>query len=212
VTILSYQHDAVRNGPGPFGFHLTNVVLHAAACGLLSLSLARMTGAAGRSVATALVFGVHPLRVDSVAWVSERKDVLSVFSLALALLAYDWFTCRPGFVRYLAVTAAMAASLASKATLVTLSLLPLLCDGWPFGRIAAGRTTAWLTGPPTQAPQPPVSLRRAILEKLPLLALAIAVTWVTVLAQEVALAGNASRPLLGHRLPNAVFATGWYLW
>ena len=212
VTILSYQLDAALFGPGPFGFHLTNVVLHAAACGLLCLALWRMTGAAGRSAAAALLFGVHPLRVESVAWVSERKDVLSVFFLALVLLAYDWFTRRPGIGRYLSVVAVMAASLASKATLVTLPVLLLLCDVWPLGRIAADRMTAWLPRPSADPPRTVVSLRRAILEKLPLFAVAIAFTWITVLAQGVALKGNVSRSLLGQRLPNAVFATGWYLW
>jgi Flp pilus assembly protein TadD len=212
LTILSYQLDAALFGPGPFGFHLTNVVLHAAACGLLGLALWRMTGAAGKSTAAALVFGVHPLRVESVAWVSERKDVLSVFFLALALLAYDWFTRRPGIGRYLAVVAAMAASLASKATLVTLPVLLLLCDAWPLGRIAADRLTSWLPRPSADPPRMVVSFRRAILEKLPLFAVAIAFTWITVLAQGVALKGNVNRSLLGQRLPNAVFATGWYLW
>jgi len=212
LTILSYQLDAALFGPGPFGFHLTNVVLHAAACGLLCLALWRMTGAAGRSAAAALIFGVHPLRVESVAWVSERKDVLSVFFLALALLAYDWFSRRPGIGRYLAVAAAMAASLASKATLVTLPALLLLCDVWPLGRIEADRMTAWLPPPAADPPRRAVSLRRAILEKLPLFAVAVAFTWITVLAQGVALKGNVSRSLLGQRLPNAVFATGWYLW
>ena len=212
ITMLSYQLDAAVFGVRPWGFHLTNVLLHAAATALMFVALARMTGSPGPSAAAALIFGLHPMRVESVAWISERKDVLSVFFLALTLLAYDQFTRRPGLGRYLTVVAMMAASLASKATLVTLPVLLLVCDIWPFGRIAEARMTSWLPRPAGEPPRPAVTLRRAILEKLPFFAVAIAFTWITVLAQGDALDDNRNRPLVGQRLPNAIFATGWYLW
>jgi len=212
ITMLSYQLDAAVFGVRPWGFHLTNVLLHAAATALMFVALARMTGSPGPSAAAALIFGLHPMRVESVAWISERKDVLSVFFLALTLLAYDQFTRRPGLGRYLTVVAMMAASLASKATLVTLPLLLLLCDIWPCGRIAAAHMTQWLPRPAAGPARPVVTLRRAILEKLPLFAVAIAFTWITVLAQGDALDDNMHRPLVEQRLPNAIFATGFYLW
>jgi len=212
ITMLSYQFDATVFGIRPWGFHLTNVLLHAAATALMFVALSRMTGVPGRSAAAALIFGLHPMRVESVAWISERKDVLSVFFLALTLLAYDQFTRRPNLGRYLTVVAMMAASLASKATLVTLPLLLLLCDIWPCRRIAAARTTSWLPPPVAETARPTVTLRRTILEKVPLFAVAIAFTWITVLAQGDALDDNMHRPLVGQRLPNAIFATGFYLW
>jgi len=212
LTILSYQFDVAAFGTGPWGFHLTNIVLHAAACGLLFLALANMTADPVPSAVAAAIFGIHPLRVESVAWISERKDVLSIFFLAATLLAYEWYTRRPGIGRYLAVVAAMVASLASKATLVTLPVLLMFCDVWPLGRITADRVPGWLPRPAGGSPRKVISPHRAILEKLPLFAVAIAFTWITVLAQGDALEGNVRRPLIGQRLPNAVYGTGWYLW
>ena len=93
LTVLSYQLDATLFGTAPWGFHLSSVLLHATSVALLCVCLCRMTGAVWPSVAVALVFGLHPLRVESVAWIAERKDVLSVFFLMLALLAYERY-CR----------------------------------------------------------------------------------------------------------------------
>jgi len=106
----------------------------------------------------------------------------------------------------------MAASLASKATLVTLPVLLLLCDFWPLGRIDGLRPAAGERDAPPATPRPTVSLRHAVLEKLPLMAVAILATAITVFAQGGALEGNARRSLIAQRLPNAVFAVGWYLW
>ena len=116
LTILSLQLDATLFGIAPWGFHLTNVLLHAVSTGLLFLVLFRMTGAPGRSAAATLLFAVHPLRVESVAWIAERKDVLSVCLFMLALVAYDRFCRRPEIASYLAVVVAMLASLLAKAT------------------------------------------------------------------------------------------------
>jgi len=212
LTILSYQLDVAIFGTGPWGFHLTNIVLHATACGMLFLALARMTDAPVPSAIAAILFGIHPLRVESVAWISERKDVLSIFFLAVTLLAYERYSRQPTVGRYLAVMTAMAASLASKATLVTLPVLLLLCDFWPLGRIDGLRPAAGERDAPPATPRPTVSLRHAVLEKLPLMAVAILATAITVFAQGGALEGNARRSLIAQRLPNAVFAVGWYLW
>ena len=111
LTILSYQLDASVFGTDAWGFHLTNVVVHAVSTGLLYLALVRMTGWTGRSAAAAVLWGVHPLRVESVAWIAERKDVLSVLFLMLALVAYDLYCRRPVVGRYLAVFGSMLLSL-----------------------------------------------------------------------------------------------------
>src|SRR6516225_4255082 len=94
LTWLSLQLDATLFGPGPRGFHRTNVLLHAANAALLFLTLRSLTGAFWRSAAVALLFAVHPLRVESVAWVTERKDVLSVFFGLLALRAYAGYAAK----------------------------------------------------------------------------------------------------------------------
>jgi tetratricopeptide (TPR) repeat protein len=142
LTWLSLQLDASLYWPNAWGFHLTNVLVHAASAALLFLALRVLTGAFWRSAAAALLFAVHPLRVESVAWVSERKDVLSVFFGMAALLAYAGYARRPSTLRYGAVVAAFALSLLCKPMLVTLPCLLLVLDWWPLQR------TAGLAGSP----------------------------------------------------------------
>ena len=129
------------------GHHLTNVLLHAASAILLFLALRRMTGDFWPSALAAALFAVHPLRVESVAWVAERKDVLSGLFFMLTLWAYAGYASRPfSLARYLAVVASFALGLLAKPTLVTLPFVLLLLDYWPLGRFqgqqridAAGR-------------------------------------------------------------------------
>ena len=212
LTIVSYQLDASVFGTAAWGFHLTNVVVHAVSTGLLYLALVRMTGWAGRSVAATALWSLHPLRVESVAWVAERKDVLSVLFLMLALVAYDWYCRRPGVGRYLAVLWSMLGSLLCKSTLVTLPVLLVLLDVWPLGRLAL----PWIGRPERGAgeasPYPPRSLKQLALEKLPLLALGLLFSRITLLTQADALASPISMSFLRARLPNAVTSLGWYLW
>jgi protein O-mannosyl-transferase len=166
ITWLSLQLDQTVWGPGPWGYHLTNVILHAANAGLLFLVLRALTGAFWRSVIVALLFAVHPLRVESVAWVTERKDVLSTFFGLVALWAYAVYARDPSARRYGAVAAAFALSLMSKPMLVTLPCLLLVLDWWPLGRVTVARDWA-----------------RLVVEKLPLFALAAASIVLTYLAQ-----------------------------
>ncbi len=166
LTWLSLQLDAALWGTGPFGFHLTNVLLHAANAALLFLALRSLTGASWRSAAVALLFAVHPLRVESVTWVAERKDVLSVFFGFLALCAYSGYARAPAAGRYLAVGVALALSLMAKPTFVTLPCLLLVLDGWPLARARALRDWGRLAA-----------------EKLPLFALVAAASAVSVEAQ-----------------------------
>jgi tetratricopeptide (TPR) repeat protein len=134
LTWLSLQLDATLWGAEPFGFHLTSVLLHAANAALLFLALRALTGAYWRSAAVALLFAVHPLRVESVAWVSERKDVLSTLFGFLALWAYAGYAKAPSVPRYLLVGVALALSLLAKPMLVTLPCLLLVLDWWPLAR------------------------------------------------------------------------------
>jgi len=193
VTWLSLALDRTLFGPGPAGPHAVNLALHAVNAVLLLVLLVRTTGAPWRSALVAALFALHPLRVESVAWVSERKDLLAgLFWLATTLQYVAW-TRRGGAGRYAGVLALFALGLASKPMLVTLPFALLLLDAWPLGRLDPAR--------------PWVGLWPRVREKLPLLALAAASSAVTYLAQA---AVGATRPLedvgLGDRLVNAAFA------
>jgi Tfp pilus assembly protein PilF len=211
LTVLSYQLDATLFGMEMWGFHLTSVVLHAFASGLLCVALCRMTGRVGASTAVAALFALHPLRVESVAWIAERKDVLSVLFLVLALLAYEWYCRRPGVGRFSLVFAAMLASLLSKATAVTLPGLLLLLDVWPLGRLSVPGIGGPVRGDGTASPYPSRSWPMVLVEKLPLAALSVGFAFFQIVASQRVLVAGESLPLVSRRVPNAIYAFAWYL-
>src|SRR5262249_31788890 len=149
------QLDARLHAADATAFHATNVIFHALNGGLLFLLFSRLTGQTILSTIVALIFAVHPLHVESVAWISERKDVLSTFFALLALLAYASYARKPGATSYLATLTALALSLLAKPMYLTLPVLMLLLDWWPLSRAQRVRTWSIL-----------------ILEKLPFIALA----------------------------------------
>ena len=215
LTWLSYLVDYQFYGSKPWGYHLTNVLLHAAAAIALFLVLRRMTGDLWPSAFVAAVFAIHPLRVESVAWVSERKDVLSGLFFMLTLGAYVAYVRRPfSLVRYLLVIFLFALGLMAKPMLVTLPLVLLLMDYWPLGRMSHG----W-GGSCTAAPGATVQLSpqrtastiwRLVVEKLPLLALSAASCAVTARAQGEAIARLDHLPLWS-RVANAFISYAAYL-
>jgi len=139
--MLDVQLFGLERGPdagflqGPGGHHMVSVLLHVGNSLLLLLLLYRMTGAFWPSALTAALFAFHPLRVESVAWVSERKDVLSGFFFMLTLLSYHWYAKRPALKRYLLVFICLALGLMSKPMLITVPFLLLLLDLWPLRRM-----------------------------------------------------------------------------
>jgi Tfp pilus assembly protein PilF len=167
LTWMSLQLDATLWGDGPLGFHVTNLALHAANAVILYLALSILTGSRARSALVAALFAVHPLRVESVVWVTERKDVLSTFFGLLAMLAYARYAAMPSVLRYLAVALCLALSLLAKPMLVTLPFLLLVLDWWPLRRAAT-----------------PGAWRRLALEKLPLLIICLASCVVTLAVQK----------------------------
>lgn len=196
LTLLSLMLDSSIGGPGPRVFHLTNIGLHLLGTLLLVWALLRLTGDPWRSAFVGAVFALHPAHVESVAWISERKDVLSGVLLALTLLAYQRYVRGRTWTAYLAVAGACAAGLMAKPMLVTLPLLLLLLDLWPLGRLGRSR----------------IVTLHAVIEKLPLLALSALSATVTLWAQRRigALPSlDATPPLL--RLANAVRSYGIYL-
>ena len=192
LTWISHALDATMFGLNPTGHHLTSLLLHISNTVLLFLWLSGATGRKGCSAFVALGFGLHPVHVESVAWIAERKDVLSTWFWMLALLAYTFYTKKPGLVRYLLVAVLLAAGLMSKQMLVTVPLLLLLLDWWPLGR---GET-----------------FRRLALEKIPLLTLSALACAAALWAQRAggAVAGLDQLPL-GLRMSNAAISYWRYL-
>jgi len=172
LTWLSHMMDVSVFGMDPRGHHAVGLALHAVGTATLFVALFRMTGAPLRSAFVAALVGVHPLHVESVAWVAERKDVLSGLLFAMVLLAYERYARRPGAGRYLTVALLLALGLLSKATLVAMPAVLLLLDFWPLGRLPGGSS--------------PWGLLRSLplLEKIPLLALSVACAVPTVLAHQ----------------------------
>jgi protein O-mannosyl-transferase len=164
VTWLSHMLDRQLFGSQSGLHHLTNLLLHAAATLLLFALLKRITGARWRSAFVAFVFGLHPLHIESVAWVAERKDVLSALFWILTLWTYVNYVERPGISRYLVVMVTFSFGLMSKPMLVTLPFVLLLVDFWPLRRNK--------------------TIQQLIVEKIPLFGLAAASSFVTYLVQQ----------------------------
>ncbi len=195
LTTVSHMVDCQFFGVAPGGHHLTNVLLHIAAAILLFLVLRGMTGALWPGAFVAALFAVHPLRVESVAWVAERKDVLSGVFFLLALGAYARYAHRPSAGRYLAVFLLFGAGLLAKPMLVTLPVVLLLLDLWPLGRWRSEGSGMW----------------GLFLEKVPLFALSAASCVVTLFGGGKAL-GNARVLIsLPQRLGNAAVSCVTYM-
>ena len=194
LTWLSLLLDSQFYGLEPWGYHLTNVLLHAATTVLLFLILWRMTANLWPSAFVAALFAIHPLHVESVAWVAQRKDVLSGLFFMLTIGAYLGYVRHPfSLVRYLIVVVVFAMGLMAKPVLVTLPILLLLLDYWPLGRIASwgGSCTAAPGATVQRSPQRGVCLLRwLIVEKIPLMLLAAAFCVATPVAE-----GEAVMPL-----------------
>jgi protein O-mannosyl-transferase len=205
LTWISLELDTTLWGKSPFGFHATNLVIHSLNTVLLFLVMNAMTGRLLPSAAVAAFFSVHPLHVESVAWVSERKDVLSTFFLLLTLAAYLYYARRPSVLRYLVIVALFLLGLLAKPMLVTLPILLLLLDFWPLHRWGGGED--W-TGVSSRCPR--CSMQRLLLEKLPLLGLAFVDGLMTVFAQRNAMKVLTHLPL-SVRIANMFEAYLWYL-
>jgi tetratricopeptide (TPR) repeat protein len=192
------------------GHHFTNVFLHTAAVLLLFAALRQMTGALWRSAFVAAVFAIHPLHVESVAWIAERKDVLSAVFFMLTLNAYCWYARRPSVGRYFTVPAMFACGLMSKPMLVTVPFVLLLLDYWPLKRFASWSSVSLKTKSLDWKGQGSLQWR-LILEKIPLLAFSAALGTITFLAQRDALGWAEDLPI-SLRFNNAVVTYLIYIW
>lgn len=197
LTWISHMADVQLYGMNPTGHHLTNLLLHIANSLLLFLVLRRMTKSTWRSGFVAALFAFHPLHVESVAWIAERKDVLSTFFLMLTLWAYSAYVARRSIARYFVVMLAFALGLMAKPMLVSLPLVLLALDYWPLERWKDSGKRPFV---------------RLLIEKTPLLAMCLAACVVTLFAQRQ---GGAVRSFetypMGVRIANALVAYVTYL-
>jgi protein O-mannosyl-transferase len=209
VTWLSHMVDVELFGVDPRGHHLVNLIFHAVNACLLFLFLHGVTGAPWRSALVAALFAVHPLHLESVAWVAERKDLLSTFLGLLTLLAYAGYARRGGAWRYAVLICCFALGLMAKPMLVTLPLVMLLLDYWPLRRFPDAPAESSGENPSACIRLP---FSRLLLEKLPLIALSILSSCVTLYVQSK---GEAVHTLevtpIPFRVANALFAYLRYL-
>jgi Flp pilus assembly protein TadD len=197
LTWLSHMLDCQLYGLNPRGHHFTNLLLHMASTVLLFLILERMTGALWRSAFVAALFALHPLHVESVAWVAERKDVLSTLFWMLTMGAYIYYTECPMLKRYALVLLAFTLGLMAKPMVVTLPFVLLLLDYWPLGRF------------PREEGH---SIFRLFFEKVPLFALAIFFGILTFFAQQKGgLLASLDVLPLEHRIANALVSYVSYI-
>jgi tetratricopeptide (TPR) repeat protein len=207
LTWLSHMVDCHLFGLNPGAHHFTNLLLHVANTLLLFLVFHRMTRAVWKSAFVAALFAVHPLHVESVAWVAERKDLLSTFFWLLTMGLYLRYVKRPGYTPYLLVFLSFSLGLMAKPMLVSLPFVLLLLDYWPLGRLEFVPSSL-TTQPQTAKSTVPWSrwslILRLVLEKVPLLGLTTVSSIVTFLAQR---SGGALESLntspLNVRLANA---------
>jgi tetratricopeptide (TPR) repeat protein len=208
LTWLSHALDYQLFALNPAGHHFDGVLIHALNVVLLFLLLAWATKRVGPSLLVAALFAVHPLNVESVAWVAERKNVLSTLFFFSAIGAYVWYVKKPGWWRYLLQAVLFAAGLMAKPMVITLPFVLLLLDYWPLERTPLNESGS---GPAASKSLPRVTFSRLLLEKIPLLFLSAASAWITLIAQRPAKRTLAELPF-GLRMENAVVAYGLYLW
>jgi Flp pilus assembly protein TadD len=214
LTWLSHMLDCQLFGPDPGWMHLVNVLLHLANTLLLFTVLKKMTGSLWPSAFVAAAFALHPMHVESVAWISERKDVLSTLFLLLTLMAYVGYVKRPSVFRYLTTLALFAVGLMAKPMLVTLPLLLVLLDYWPLNRLTpqpielSGRKSLKSVSPGVRNSV----LYQVMIEKVPFFFISIVSCVITFLVQ---LAGGAVADITirpGHiRVANAFLSYAKYI-
>jgi protein O-mannosyl-transferase len=211
LTWLSHALDCHLYSLDAGKHHRTNVLLHAVNVVLLFWVLLQATGYAGRSAMVAALFALHPINVESVVWISEGKNLLSMLFFLLALGAYRWYVSEPRIGRYSVMALLYAMGLMCKPQVITFPFVLLLWDYWPLQRMSAA--TVGSSGPVTAATVPGRSFSWLVVEKLPLFVLSAASAIITVKAQ--ATGGAMSGPLNSYpfllRLENAIVSYVRYI-
>src|SRR5215471_1653150 len=210
LTTISHMLDCQLYGLNAGGHHATNVIWHTIAVLLLFWVLEQMTSALWRSALVAALFAVHPLHVESVAWVSERKDILSAVFFFLMLDAYRRYARAPSAMRYLVVAVLFAAGLMSKPMLVSAPIILLLLDYWPLRRFQQPSLIKGNTKGPERDKQRR-KIRRLYLEKIPLFVLSAAACILTFVLQKRTAGAIPPLPFLW-RIQNAFVSYVIYVW
>lgn len=211
LTWVSHMADVEVYGLNAGDHHRTNALIHTAAALLLFLVFARMTRSVEASGLVALLFAIHPLHVESVAWVAERKDVLSGFFWVLTLSAYAWYVRKPTALRYLLVVLSFTMGLLSKPMVVTLPFVLMLLDYWPLQRLPGAMTVFNRQMSVGGAPMRDAVLR-LVIEKIPLLLLSAASSVLTLVAQkEVGAVWSVDKMPIDVRLANALVSYAEYI-
>lgn len=212
IVWLSYMIDYQLFGLNAGAFHWTSVLIHCADTVLLFLAWRAITGALWCSALVALLFAIHPLHVESVSWVSQRKDVLCGFFWILTMGAYTRYVKQPTIRRYLLVLFSFVLGLLSKPMIVTLPFVLLLLDYWPLRRLAKAETIfdRWTAAVPAFMR---TSSIRLVAEKVPLVLLSIAAGAITYVAEhQVGAVKSLEAYPLGVRLSNALVSYVLYIW
>ena len=226
LTWLSHALDCQVYGLNPRGHHLTSLFLHTLNVLLLFLLLLKATGCRWRSLLVAALFALHPFNVESVAWIAERKNVLSTVFFLAALGTYGWYAAKPGLKRYLVVGVLFALGLAAKPMVITLPFVLLLLDFWPLKRLQGwGPATSSVSGGGKDRKQqtaggtlastfsfPSLPASRLLFEKVPLLVFSVGSAVITVIAQRSAAIRTLSQIPLEDRLENALYSYAMYIW
>jgi tetratricopeptide (TPR) repeat protein len=207
LTWISHALDCQLFGLAPAGPHDVNLALHLINVVLLFWVLWKATGYAGRSLMVAALFALHPLNVESVAWIAERKTMLSMLFFLLALGAYRWYAYKPRMGRYIVVALLFVLALMSKPQAITFPCVLLLWDYWPLGRLRLGTQQS---GSRSETDIPPRSLYQLVREKVPLFVLCLIDAYLTMRAQRVGRAAYwpFTFPV---RLENAIVAYARYV-
>jgi protein O-mannosyl-transferase len=209
VTWLSHMLDYEIFHLNPAGHHYSNAIWHSINVALLFWVLYSASGFLWRSLMVASLFAVHPINVESVAWIAERKNLLSLFFLLLTLAAYQWYARRPQVSRYLLVAILFVLGLMSKPQVITLPFVLLLWDYWPLRRVLSQHEDS---GPEPERSIPPKPWPWLVAEKLPLLALCVPSAVLTLHAQTAAGAVTSFNHYpLPIRLANALVSYSKYL-
>jgi len=202
ITWLSFMLDYEIFGMNPRGYHLTNLLLHIFNSILIFLIFSHITKTVWQSASVAVLFAIHPMHVESVAWITERRDVLSTLFWMITTGTYILYTEHKTLIRYLLMTALFIIGFMSKSMLVTLPFALVLLDYWPLGRLRldAPAITRWR------------SIRSCIWEKLPLFALSVIFTILTyILGQKAGTIANTSLIPLTKRIENAIISLSIYM-
>jgi tetratricopeptide (TPR) repeat protein len=212
LTWLSLMLDATIYGRWPDGYHITNVVLHVTNVLLVFVVFTRMTRSATRSAFVAALFAIHPLHAESVAWVTERKDVLCTLFGLLSLWAYVRYAGQQRRWQYAAAFCFLLLSLLAKQTYVTLPCVFLLLDYWPLGRFGTAVVSTPDAAENANVSEGRPSFQRLVMEKIPFFLLTAAFSAIAVWAQSRGGIRSLEAVPLRARILNAIAAYGWYAW